>query len=186
MVEVSNVENEVINSVSFEPENPLTHFFRSELPRLIPELQQIDRELNFVLHVNSLIPPQYSSESQLPPELYHCLRQNITRCENAWRQAMGEPLLDAEKAIAAAQERLNLLILGNQIQILNLQVNAALPNAENYKLVMKAQKWIHHLRFILAYIAFSTKNLRPEDWQKIKEVFEKNRADFSESFQQKA
>lgn len=175
MTEISSIgyEAETTNPLSSEQENPLTYFLMNEIPRQIAELQQIDRQLTFVLNTCSLVQAKYSPESEIPEELYSRVRQNMTQCENAWRQAMGEPPLNPDDAINSAKERLKTLILGNRIQILSLKDLLGLNFSEKYKLVLKIQKWTCHLRFILAYIAFSARNLKPEDLQKIQDVFEK-------------
>jgi hypothetical protein len=184
MSEVSSVTNEAesLNPIEVEQENRLTFFFRNEISRQVAELQQIDRQLTFVLNICSLIQADYSPKSEIPEELYNRLRQNMTECENAWRQAMGQPQLNPEDAINSAKERLNTLILGNRIQILSLNDLQGLNFPEKYKLVLKIQKWTCHLRFILAYIAFSARSLKPEDLQKMKAVFEKKQNGFSEAF----
>lgn len=188
MVEINSIDSEVetFDPSSLGTEDPLAYFFKSEVPRLFAELQQIDQELTFVSNLCSKVQRKYSPESQLPEELYQHLRKNFTRYENAWRQVMKEPFLDHEKAVAAAQERINTLIAMNKVQILCLNENQGLPSLEKYKLITKMHKWTAHLRLIITYVAFSTKSLQPQDWQKIKKVFEKNRIPFSESFMQKA
>lgn len=176
MTEISSIgyEAETTNLLSSEQENPLTYFLMNEIPRQIAELQQIDRQLTFVLNTCSLVQAKYSPESEIPEELYSRVRQNMTQCENAWRQAIGEPPLNPDDAINSAKERLKTLILGNRIQILSLKDLQGLNFSEKYKLVLKIQKWTCHLRFILAYIAFSARNLKPEDLQKIQDIFKKN------------
>ena len=188
MVEISSVGNEAetLNPLQFEEENPLTYFFTHEISRQVAELKQIERQLTFVFNTCSLIQAKYSTESEIPEELYGRLRLNMTRCENTWRQAMGEPQLNQNDAIHSAKERLNILILGNKIQILTLNELQGLSTSEKYEQVLKVQKWICHLRLIIAYIAFSARSLKQDDWQKIQDVFEKNRNPFSETFTQKA
>lgn len=182
MTEISSVSSEVeaLNPVPSEQENPLTHFFMNEISRHVAELQQIDRQLTFVLNTCFLVQAKYSPESQLPEELYSRLRQSMTQCENAWRQAMGEPQLNLEDALKSAKERLTTLILGNRIQILSLKDLQGLNFLEKFKLILKIQKWTCHLRFILAYIAFSARNVKPEELQKIQDIFGKNRSLSSE------
>lgn len=177
MTEISSVSNEVeaLNPVPSEQENPLIYFLMNEIPRQIAELQQIDRQLTFVLKTCSLIQAKYLLEGEIPEELYSRVKQNMTQCENAWRQAMGEPQLNPDDAINSAKERLKTLILGNRIQILSLKDLQGLNFLEKFKLILKIQKWTCHLRFILAYIAFSARNVKPEELQKIQDVFEKNR-----------
>lgn len=175
MTEVSSIgsEMEAINPAQFEQENPLTYFFKDEISRQVAELQQIDRQLTFVLNTCSLVQTKYSPQSGVTEELYSRIRQNMTQCENAWRQVMGQPQLNPEDAINSAKERLNILILGNKIQLLSLKDLQGLNVLGKYKLVLKIQKWACHLRFILAYIAFSARSLKPEDLQKIQDVFDK-------------
>ena len=175
MTEISSIGSEVeaMHPVPSEQENLLTFFFTNEISRQVAELQQIDRQLTFVLNTCSLVQTKYSPESGIPEELYSHLKKNMTQCENAWRQVMGEPELNPEDAINSAKERLKTLILGNKIQILSLKDLQGLNFLEKQKLVLKIQKWACHLRFILAYIAFSARNLKQGDLQKIQVVFEK-------------
>jgi len=172
MSEVNSVtsEAESLNPIEVEQENPLTSFFQNEISRQIAELQEIDRRLTFVFNTCSLIQGKYCPQSEISEELYSQLRQNMTRCENVWRQAMAEKELDPKDAILSAKERLTGLILGNRIQVLSLTHMEGLNPAEKYKLILKVQKWICHMRLLLTYIAFSAKSLKQEDVQKVKEV----------------
>ena len=188
MAEVGSIGNEfeVVNSVEFEQQDPLTQFFLKEVSKLTAELQQIDRELTFVFNFTTLIQAKYTPHSDIPKELHSRVLQSMTQCQNAWQKSMGGKQQNSEAVLKFAREHLNSLILDNKIELLKLQHVQGPFSQEKYIPLGMARVWCNQLRFIIGYIAFSAGNLRQEDWQKIKDIFEKNHTPFSDTFKELA